>query len=439
MPYLYGIKATMQIYKANSYCFIKTKKIKSKKSKNIFGEICLNILLLADFWLGWTGGTNLLACLARTLQVACKATGNELVLAIGRQFLENPNICEEGYIALPPERVKREGSFDTLLAGCNNLEKIYFVKDLGRLIVEKEIDIIGPTGNMLVLDHCPWLGYIADFQHQYYPQFFSNQEREIRDIHFRRVVQQSYAVYVNSPSVSADLEKYFPGFFPPKKIFQFPTFFSNLTVDPAASKDLPRKYGITSRYFISCSQRWIHKQHDIVIEAFRLFCENNPQLDYELVFTGATSDYRNDDYNNIIKDQIARSGVAHRIKSLGLIDRQDQIHLINESQGLIQASLFEGGAGASGMQEAASLSKPIVASDIKPNREFNQGRILYFSTGSSAQLANSLLKLASTATNDPKTISTMYNTVLDARDLTSGFQLLQEFEHTIYSFKENRA
>jgi glycosyltransferase involved in cell wall biosynthesis len=141
-------------------------------------------------------------------------------------------------------------------------------------------------------------------------------------------------------------------------------------------------YGINSKFFISCSQRWQHKRHDLIIRAFTRFLKNNPSAGYQMVFTGNLEDYRNPSYKQYIQNLIDDSGLNNKILSLGMIDRSDQIHLISLSEALVQASYFEGGPGASGMLEAASLSRPIIASDIEPNLEFEYSAIRYFTKDS---------------------------------------------------------
>ena len=56
----------------------------------------------------------------------------------------------------------------------------------------------------------PWVGYIYDFQHKYFPDYFSARECLDRDIHFATMLRDAKAVIVNAHSVKDDINKFFP-------------------------------------------------------------------------------------------------------------------------------------------------------------------------------------------------------------------------------------
>ncbi len=395
----------------------------------------MNIMLWGDYFLSWTGGANLLGYIARSLNQACEVTGDKLYFAVGSHFLADPLAQERVFTCIQRPTIIPTGPFQTFFSECNNIQEIYFVSNIPEFIKQNNIEILGPSGRSPGSIDCPWVGYIPDFQHEYLPLFFSADERASRDLHFRKLVEESAAIYVNSQSVSNDVRQFFPGYFPPKKIFRFPRLSAN--VQPSQYSHLVKeKFGIKRDYFISCSQRWIHKQHDLIIESFKKFCDRNAESDLDLIFTGSVHDYRSSEYNDSILKKIEKLNLADRVKSLGLVDRQDQLDLIFHSKGLVQASLFEGGPGASGMQEAAMLSKVIVASDIMPNFEFNQGCVLYFKCRDAEDLYSRLVQansLSNHTAENPASLATIDSRVSQAYDLAAGFQLLEEFKHIVES------
>lgn len=399
-------------------------------------EILMNVLIYGDSYLGWTGGANLLGYLVRALLKGSEVTGDKVFFGVSSKYLVDPSICKGSYIRIPREGIVPAGTFETFLFECEFLNEIYFIDDLSKMIESERISIVGPSGISLGSLPCPWLGYLPDFQHQYLPEFFSYEERANRDLNFRKIVEQSNGIYVNSSTVVSDIQKFYPGFFPPKKAMRFPSLSTNSKIVISNSESTINKFGLSGKFFISCSQRWMHKQHELIIKAFRIFCENHPEFNHDLIFTGSLADYRSKDYGAFVSQQIAESGVSERIKSLGLIDRQDQLNLINNSDGLIQASLFEGGPGASGMLEAAYLSKIVIASNIHPNLEFNYGKVIYFKAQDPEDLYSCMVKAAAASNSlESCPASSVFNRekTQDVCDAAAGINLLREFQHILLS------
>jgi len=398
----------------------------------------MNILILGDYFFGWTGGANILGRIVRVTLKAAQVTGDQVLLGVSRKFVARMDSNNQLPLCIKLTDLRPSGPFETFLAECPELKEIYIYDELNKFISSKEINIIGPTGANLAGVNCPWLAYIPDFQHQYLPRFFSTEERFARDAHFRKIVEHSDGIYVNSRSVVSDLQRFYPGYFPPKKIFTFPLLESVVPLEPSTVDATIRKYLLSANYFISCSQRWMHKQHEVIARAFIRLCDSHPEQDYELVFTGSTDDYRDRSYSLSVSDEIVSSKYAARIKSLGLIPRKEQLDLIYGSSCLIQASLFEGGPGASGMQEAAQMGTPIIASDISPNLEFNQGQVSYFNANSEVQLSERLFQV--TRRNERGRFENLgakdtKKYVKDEQDLASGIRMLNDFNHVVLSSK----
>lgn len=396
----------------------------------------VNILLLPDYYLQWAGGANFFGYITKAILKASKLLNVNVHIAC---FNNDLNYNNKQYLSLDVKRINATGCFSTYLKESKYISEIIFFKDLRILVAEKNIALVGPTGFIYDGIEIPRLGYIPDFQHKYYPHLFSNNERERRDIMFRAIAEDLNGVYVNSNSVVHDLRSVYPGILGEKKVFILPGLVPNLEKS-SLNYSVLEKFSITKNYFISCSQRWMHKQHDLIINAFANLVKRYPAMDMELIFTGETTDYRNPDYASYINRTIEATGLASRIKVLGLIDRSEQLHLIDNATCLIQASLFEGGAGASGMLEAAFLSTPIIASDIFPNLEFNYGQIHYFKKHNVEELTSLMCLIASNKfdlTFNQKNLPNLFfsNQVLSCVEISSGTQILNEFLHVIHCSK----
>ncbi|EON6955090.1 glycosyl transferase, partial [Escherichia coli] len=62
-----------------------------------------------------------------------------------------------------------------------------------------------PSGN---LNKKAWIGYIYDFQHCYYPSFFSKREIDQRNVFFKLMLNCANNIIVNAHSVITDANKY---------------------------------------------------------------------------------------------------------------------------------------------------------------------------------------------------------------------------------------
>lgn len=351
----------------------------------------MSVAFLADYFCYWMGGANILGFILNCAQRAAAPQNARIHLLLNARML--PAQARAGiddFLPVRAEQINADGPLRALIETARP-ELLIFYKDLKRTLDALEIDVIGPTGLDLsgAVGGRPWFGYIPDFQHQHLPHFFSQDERFRRDRLFRGVVENSAGVFVNSATVAGDIQQMFPAAARGARILRIPQLLPR--VDYALAEDvdsLLRRHGVRAKYLVSCSQRWLHKQHDLIIEAFARLAPGHPDLD--LVFTGETSDSRDPDHGPRIEALIDRIGLRGRIHSLGLIPRDEQLALIDHAQLLVQASLFEGGPGASGTLEAALLGTPIVASDIGPNRELYFAAARFFDTQSLASLVAAL-------------------------------------------------
>jgi glycosyltransferase involved in cell wall biosynthesis len=205
-----------------------------------------------------------------------------------------------------------------------------------------ELDVILPAVHSLGTDFPrPWVGYAYDFQHKYFPQYFTPDDCRSRDEHFAEILTQSRALIVNSRAAAADIVKFVPE--ATARVFTLP-------FAPAPSRDwledrpdvLPR-YGVTQPFFIISNQFWIHKDHATAFDAFRLTAQHDPKI--ALVCTGSTVDSRNPDYFPGLLARLKNWGLDRRVHIPGLIPKRDQIELMKNACAVIQPTLFEGGPG----------------------------------------------------------------------------------------------
>lgn len=354
-----------------------------------------SVAFLADYFVSWMGGATLLGFVVDGVMRAAEAQNTRVHLLLSAQQLPEALRREvRDFLPLPRAQLNAEGPLACLLDNLPALDVVLFYRDLDATLDALGVDVIGPTGQDLgTQQRRPWFAYLPDFQHQYLPRFFTQRERQFRDGQFRALLENSTGLFVNSGTVVADLERFYGGAARSARVLRLPQMYPDLSgaLDEREA-EVRARYGLERPFLLSCSQRWLHKQHEVLVAAFAEHRARHPGSALQLVFTGERSDYRDPTYADAVDALVAELGLAEHVRHVGLVPRADQLQLIGAARALLQASLFEGGPGASGTLEAALLGVPIVASDIGANRELQFGNSRFFEAGQPKALARELAR-----------------------------------------------
>jgi glycosyltransferase involved in cell wall biosynthesis len=250
----------------------------------------------------------------------------------------------------------------------------------------------------------PWIGYVYDCQHRYYPNFFTPADCATRDQAFEQMLHRSRHALVNGRAVRDDAIKFYGPF--PTKLHPLPFGAWPQPEWLQSVLDVRERYGIDRPYFMVCNQFWIHKDHPTALRALARFIQRGG--DALLVCTGQTVDERQADYFTQIQSLIDTLGISFRVLVLGHIDKLDQIRLMRRSIALVQPTLFEGGPGGGSVYDAIAIGTPAIVSDIPVNREIEAGDVAFFPAGDDKALADIMVKLASAAARRPTEATTLW-------------------------------
>ncbi|WP_213272839.1 glycosyltransferase [Hyphomonas sp.] len=233
----------------------------------------------------------------------------------------------------------------------------------------------------------PWAGWIPDWQCQYHPDMFPEEERARRYLQYREIARRPVACIFSSQQAIDDTRKLLSEaqatFW---DVFHFPAVFDEETwlrpeVDIAETR---KKFSVPAKYLIVCNQFWRHKNHLAVAEAL----SRVPELDAHVVMTGALEDSRWPDYAQQVEDLLKQPDVARRVTLTGRISRDEQLNLLLGASGYIQPSLFEG--WSTFVEEARALGLPGLLSDIPVHREQSPEGGIFFDPHDAGALASSL-------------------------------------------------
>lgn len=265
---------------------------------------------------------------------------------------------------------------------------------LERLFDRHGIDLVShmpPAGTRPLT---PTLSWIADFQEQHIPAFFSAEELAEREAAHRHAAAASRMLVLSSHDALRDLVALLPEAAGKSRVLQF---VSGLKA-PDNERDaaaLRAEYRLTGPFFHLPNQFWIHKNHRLVIDALALLRARG--TDVTVICTGHTGDYRHPDFFASIQAHVAERGVGDLFRIEGLVPYADVSAFMRDSVAVINPSLFEGWSTT--VEEAKSSGKAILLSDIGVHREQAPERGRYFDPHDPEALA--ALMLEAIATHDP--------------------------------------
>lgn len=255
-------------------------------------------------------------------------------------------------------------------------------RDYDRYLRRHGIELLSHLATPARPTAVPFLAWIPDFQHRHLPHFFSSEEIEKRNRIQTRWAETAQGILLSSEDARADFDRFHPGHEAKTHVLRFVAI-------PPAESDLPRtadvleKHGIREPYFHVPNQVWTHKNHGLVVEALtQLRQRGKPPL---VISTGQTEDYRDPEHFQRLRQQVAAAGLGERFRFLGMIDYAEVCVLMRNAMALVNPSLFEGWSTT--VEEAKSLGKRLLLSDLPVHREQAPGLGLFFDPHRADELA----------------------------------------------------
>ena len=207
--------------------------------------------------------------------------------------------------------------------------------------------------------------WIPDFQHKFLPHLFSWHNRLIRELRFRLIISQADALVLSSQDVHNHLQKFYGT--TSKPAVHVLRFMSMIKDFPLKSEiEIRQKYQLTTPYFVVSNQFYQHKNHLVVLQAIVALTKSWGK-NFKVVFTGKTEDYRSPHFFPSLLHFIQQNQIQDQILIAGLIDRSDQLSLLKHALVIVQPSKFEGWSTV--IEDAKTLQKPLICSDIAVHRE----------------------------------------------------------------------
>ncbi len=365
----------------------------------------MRIGIHADIFIEWAGGIDFLRIILKGLHQINKHTPLVIFVFIPEKknskydyfkvFVKrsiNKLLGVQKYSLQLPKPLDIEGAKKTLAQDCDVQFVTYpfHIKNLEKELIQRNIDILLPCFHSVGKGFSvPWVGYLYDFQHKYFPHFFSEKELQLRDRLFSAMQDDAKVIMVNAQAVKNDAHQFFPQTKANVIALPFCPLYKDdgtPTNDFTLPEDLPKKY------FLISNQFWQHKDHITAIKAMALFYEQYQLTDIHLICTGEMHDYRAPGYIQSIQELVKELQLEGKIHFLGYITKELQLRIMKNAISLVQPTLFEGGPGGGAVYEALAMGIRVVLSDIPVNKEINRSNCLFFEARNPSSLSNKLFE-----------------------------------------------
>ena len=232
------------------------------------------------------------------------------------------------------------------------------------------------------------LSLIPDFQHMHLPEMFSKAEVDYREHIYRECARHATRVIVFSETVRKDFEQFAPQ--QAKKARTLPPIsFVPETLYEQELAPLLARYHLPEKFVYLPNQFWKHKNHGVAFQAARILKERG--VDVKMVCSGFPGDYRHPEYFGEIWQKLSAWNIREQVLYLGQLPHEHVLMLMRQSVCVLNPSRFEGWGIT--VEEARSVGKQVVISDIAAHREQNPPRATWFDANSAEELAEKLADL----------------------------------------------
>ena len=227
--------------------------------------------------------------------------------------------------------------------------------------------------------------WVTDFQHLSMPEMFNEAEREERTASFLRSSRFATRIILISDAVRQDFVKFAPSYAAKARVLQPVSLVPDriYTVD---SRTAVSRYELPEKFIYLPNQFWKHKNHELVFRAVKVLRDRGVHV--RVVCTGNLIDYRHPVHSAELFRNLSAWGLREHVICLGLVPHEHVLLLMRQSVCVLNPALFEGWGYS--VDEARSLGKRVLLSDIPAHREQNPPNAVFFQPHDVEDLADRL-------------------------------------------------
>jgi len=284
--------------------------------------------------------------------------------------------------------IKIQTRFNAIEKILSRVLKSFFDFDysLYKTTKSEKPDVLFPH-SLCIGNNASLIFWIPDFQFVHLPHLYPSGYVEMNRKKLDGYFKKAKIIVVSSEDALKDLKLFLPQHVSKTRVMRFVAHVpERLYLDDP--KEAIATYNLPSDFIFLPNQFWIHKNHLAVFEALKLLQEEN--IFPYIVCTGNPVDVRNPGYLAGMLQKISELGVRNQVAFLGLLPHDHVYSLIRQSKCVLNPSLFEG--WSTSVEEAKSVGKRMVLSDLDVHKEQAPAKSLYFERSSTEDLARQLKK-----------------------------------------------
>lgn len=255
----------------------------------------------------------------------------------------------------------------------------------------------------------PTLSIVYDLQFLDYPDFFTEQERFYRQLHFDQTCRLADHIATISEFTRQSVLK--NSDVPPERIT---TIHIGMVHDYSGDSN-PEELRIAlgrlelspQGYLFYPANFWAHKNHKALLQGFKIFRQNHPGSDLKIVFTGALDDRR-----EFLLAEAKQMGLDRHIVAPGFLPDQEIGILYRGAKGIIFPSLYEGFGIP--LLEAMQAGIPVACSNVTSLPEIGGDAVLYFDPRNILEISQAIETLT-------------FNDTIRSQLIKKGYDRLQLF------------
>lgn len=207
-----------------------------------------------------------------------------------------------------------------------------------------------------------WVGWIPDFMHEELPEFFTPHAIQWRRNTLADMVSGADWLMVPSKHAASIVGQLYPRVAQRLTVVRL-AHLPDARIYERKPKETLERYGIPERFLYLPNQFLAHKNHRVILEAYRRLGAQAPML----VCTGILHDPNNfPAAGDVLRDHWAAVSCG-QVRLLGVLPRAEQMDLYRACMAVVNPSLYEGWSAS--IEEARSIGKPCVLSGIPSFKE----------------------------------------------------------------------
>ena len=350
----------------------------------------IKIAFVIDFnVVDWLGGYNVIKNLILSIN-SNKPENIQIVVFIKETESEkyfrdlNVNIIKTNFFSNISFARRLYSKLQILFLGKSKFFENFFLK--------YKINVVShyiPLGRKSEIKSFSW---ITDFQHLYYPQYFTFLQRVFRTINIFYTAFSSSKIILSSKASANDLKKIINFNF--KKIFVHSFFFRNYNLKNIININrLKKKFHIKKNFFFLPNQYWLHKNHLLVLKSI-IDLKKRYNLSINVISTGSIYAKNSKIYFQQVNDYVEEQGLKDNYKYIGIVSEKELWSLMYYSLAIINPSEFEG--WNTSVMQAKALSKYNIVSNIKAHIEQKNSKSILFVNNNFISLSDAILKFLNT-------------------------------------------